>query len=154
MSKNKTKFEVFISKSVSVQLWGDIPSNAFKRSECIHVPWRARSPFFSFFKRKRLHLCIFEDLDDWDTGYILIWWQIRKKGHGLRVCTWALQVHLEVVLVQSTLAITTWTGRTSRKAYLMDIKGKKSTLTIITFLSSSLFFLSASFCQWGSRRLQ
>ena len=25
MSKNKTKFEVFISKSVSVQLWGDIP---------------------------------------------------------------------------------------------------------------------------------
>ena len=27
MSKNKTKFEVFISKSVSVQLWGDIPSN-------------------------------------------------------------------------------------------------------------------------------
>ena len=26
MSKNKTKFEVFISKSVSVQLWGDIPT--------------------------------------------------------------------------------------------------------------------------------
>ena len=25
MSKNKTTFEVFISKSVSVQLWGDIP---------------------------------------------------------------------------------------------------------------------------------
>ena len=26
MSKKKTKFEVFISKSVSVQLWGDIPT--------------------------------------------------------------------------------------------------------------------------------
>ena len=29
MSKNKTKFEVFISKSVSVQLWGDLPSSGF-----------------------------------------------------------------------------------------------------------------------------
>ena len=36
----------------------------------------------------------------------------------------------------------------------MNIKGEKSTLKIITFLSSSLFFLSASFSQRGSRRLQ
>ena len=27
MSKNKTKFEVSISKSVTVQIWGDLPSS-------------------------------------------------------------------------------------------------------------------------------
>ena len=57
MSKNKTKFEVFISKSVSVQLWGDIPRSEPERkgagcqrlADCVH--YAITNPHF-FLPRK------------------------------------------------------------------------------------------------------
>ena len=93
MSKNKTKFEVFISKSVSVQLWGDIPSSE----------QRHKQKGFQFL------VCHILDSDDSPATYMMpcnVWsqhlWRTRetredKRYKGRQECTNHFRINLAVI---------------------------------------------------------